>query len=42
MVVRVLRDMPEHGHDAGTKNGDKHDLLYEMSKKWVKGGDINI
>ena len=27
MGVRVSRDMPGHRRDAGTANGEKHDLL---------------
>jgi hypothetical protein len=42
MGVMVLRDMPGHRRDAGNENGVKHDLLYDLSRKWVEGGDIEI
>jgi hypothetical protein len=43
MGVEVLKDMPGHAQqDGGTVMGGKHNELYEMSKKWVEGGDIEI
>ncbi|KAF8861467.1 putative pathogenesis associated protein Pep2 [Acephala macrosclerotiorum] len=41
MGVKVLMDMPGHRRDVGTANGEKHDLLYTLSKRWIEGGDIS-
>ncbi|KAF2668551.1 PEP2-like protein [Microthyrium microscopicum] len=42
MEVKVLKDMPGHRRNTGTRNGEKHDLLYDMSRRWVEGEDIEV
>jgi len=42
MGVEVLKDMPGHRRHEGTPSGDKHDLLYQLSKDWVEGKEIQI
>jgi hypothetical protein len=42
MGVKVLMDMPGHRREGSTTNGEKHNLLYALSKRWMEGGDIDI
>jgi hypothetical protein len=48
MGVKVLLDMPGHRREQSDipgsfkKCGDKHDLLYWQSKKWVEGEDVEF
>lgn len=41
MGVTVLKDMPGHRRDGGA-NGEKHDLLYWLCKKWLDGEEVDI
>ncbi|CAH0024558.1 unnamed protein product [Clonostachys rhizophaga] len=38
--VKVLLDMPGHGHDAVTTNGEKQDELYMQCKSWVENKPV--
>ncbi|PGG95958.1 hypothetical protein GX51_08061 [Blastomyces parvus] len=40
--IEVVKDMPGHRRDAGSVNGDKHDMLYMLCKGWVEGEDLEI
>jgi hypothetical protein len=42
MGVTVLRDMPGHRRHVGTVCGEKHDLLYRLSKDWLDGKTIDV
>ncbi|KAK7709587.1 hypothetical protein SLS57_008642 [Botryosphaeria dothidea] len=42
MGVDVLKDMPGHRREAGTVNGEKHNLLYIQTKQWLDGEDIEV
>jgi len=42
MGITVLPDMPGHRRHVGTKNGDKHDLLYQLAKDWLDGKSIIV
>ncbi|KAI8286689.1 PEP2-like protein [Colletotrichum sp. SAR11_240] len=42
MGVEVLLDLPGHRRHVGTRNLEKHDLLYWQAKDWVDGKDIDI
>lgn len=42
MGVTVLRDMPGHKRHVGTTSGEKHDLLYRLTKDWLDGKDIDV
>lgn len=42
MGVKVLMDMPGHRRHVGTVCGEKHDLLYKLSKDWLDGKTIDV
>lgn len=42
MGVKVLGDLPGHRRHVGTKNGESHDNLYWLAKKWVEGEDVEL
>lgn len=42
--VKVLRDLPGHRLDAveGNVNGETHNLMYSLAKRWLDGEDIEV
>lgn len=46
MGVEVKKDMPGHRREKGIEGGsriagEKHDLLYDLARRWVEGEDID-
>jgi len=42
MGVCVLKDLPGHRRDVGTRNFEAHDKLYWQAKAWVEGEDVEF
>jgi len=42
MGVKVLTDLPGHRRHVGTANGQSHDKLYWLAKKWVEGDEVEL
>ncbi|KAH7025354.1 putative pathogenesis associated protein Pep2 [Macrophomina phaseolina] len=38
----VLKDMPGHRREVGTVNGEKHDELYVLAKRWLDGEETTV